>query len=163
MKKIEMLIGYDANNFEKKFNDNFRRISLFMYNYFKTTLGDKVAGMNVEQNVLFSWTYYFLTLADESKEVGNNVMLNMLKHFDHLINSDEDIEIKGTREKGQLLLLDESFCRIWFKTSICGMIAYIYGKENVMDAIQYLDENYFNKNKEFRTMLLHEPDKVTEA
>lgn len=163
MKKIEMLIGYDINNFEKKFNDNFKRISLFMYNYFKATLGNRVAGMNIEQNVLYAWAYYFLSIADESKEVGNSVMVNMIKHFDHLINSDDEIEIHGERKDGQLFLLNESFCRIWFKTSLCGMIAYIYEQENVMPAITFLDETYFNKNTQFRTMMLHEPDKITEV
>ena len=157
-----MLLGYDSTHFESKFNDNYKRISIFMYNYFKSTLGDRVAGMNVEENVLFAWSYYFLTIADESKEMGNNVMVNMRRHFDYMMDSEDKVQIRGERKEGQLLLLDESFCRIWFKTSICAMIGYLYGNENVKNALDYLDENYFSKNVQYRTLMLHDKDKDTE-
>ncbi|MGL5243590.1 MAG: hypothetical protein ACRC7R_00225 [Sarcina sp.] len=159
MDKTEMLLGYDSTHFESKFNDNYKRISIFMYNYFKSTLGDRVAGMNVEENVLFAWSYYFLTIADDSKELGNNIMVNMRKHFDYMMSSEDKVQIKGERQDGQLLLLDETFCRIWFKTSICSMIGYLYGNEKVKESLEYLDENYFSKNNQYRTLMLHEMDK----
>ena len=133
-----------------------------MYNYFKSTIGHKIAGMNVEENVLFAWSYYFLNIADESKETGNNVMVNMLRHFDSMMSSD-NIKIDSNSEENRLLLLDETFCRTWFKTSICGMIAHLYGEENVMKALTYLDEEYFIKNTQYRTMMLNNIDKTKQA
>jgi hypothetical protein len=153
--KVEMLVGYDMNLYSKKFEESFNKISAFMYNFFKSTIGDRVAGMNVEENVLLAWAYYFVQIANESDENGNKIMLSMLNHFDYLINSKDEVEIKGIDEnKTNYLLLDESFCAIWFKASTCSMLGFLYGQENMEKAHGFLEENFYSKNERYRSMML---------
>lgn len=160
MEKVEMLIGYDMNLFAQKFEENANKVSGFMYNYFKSTIGDKVAGMNLEENVLFAWSYYFVQIANENSEVGEKVMQGMLAHFDYLINSKDEVEIRSAdgnkpdESRPKYLLLDESFCSIWFKSSICSMLSYIYGQDDLEKAHKFLEDNYYSKNERYRSMML---------
>ena len=42
MDKIEMMVGYDINFYEKKFNDNSQKVATCLYNFLKKTIGNKV-------------------------------------------------------------------------------------------------------------------------
>lgn len=157
MDKQTMLIGYDMNLFEQKFNENANRVGNFMFNYFNATIGEIVAGMNIEQNLLYAWAYYFTNITDENPQVGNQIMIGMINHFTHMINSDDKVDIRGNKNGGYLLL-DETFCANWFRASVCGMLGYLYGEENVEKLHNYLEENYYSKNEKFRSLMLKQPD-----
>ena len=42
MDKIEMMVGYDINFYEKKLNDNSQKVATCLYNFLKKTIGNKV-------------------------------------------------------------------------------------------------------------------------
>ena len=49
MDKIEMMVGYDINFYEKKFNDNSQKVATCLYNFLKKTIGNKVCGISIDE------------------------------------------------------------------------------------------------------------------
>ncbi|SHK48744.1 hypothetical protein SAMN02745163_03893 [Clostridium cavendishii DSM 21758] len=159
MEHIEMLVGYDINNFEKRFEENYQRLSVYMYKFFKHTIGEKVAGIQVEQNLLLAWSYYFVTIADEKPENGDSLMQGLVAHFNQIMTEGEDIEIKGDKES-HALMLDHTFTRIWFGTSVYTMLNFLYGEGKGEQAMKYLEKEYLVKNEEYRSMMLQQVEEV---
>lgn len=160
MEHVEMLVGYDINNFEKKFEENYERLSVYMYKFFKNSIGERVAAIHVEQNLLLAWSYYFVTIADEKPENGDSLMYGMLAHFEQIMSGDENIEIHGDKESHSLVL-DYTLTKIWFGTSVFAMLNFIYGEGKGEDAMKYLEKEYLVKNKEYRSMILQEQEEIT--
>lgn len=155
MEHIEMLIGYDVNNFEKKFEENYQRLSSYMYQVLKGTIGDRVAGIQLEQNLLYAWAYYFVTIADEKPENGDKLMQGLVAHFNYMLSSEDEVEINGDKES-KALMLDSSFCRTWFGTNVYTMLNFLYGEDKAERAMQYLQKEYLEKNEQFRNMMLQQ-------
>ncbi|GKX68372.1 hypothetical protein [Inconstantimicrobium mannanitabidum] len=160
--QVEMLIAYDIKLFEKNFYNNEERLTTFLSKYFKETYGHKVAGLQVEENVLFAWSYYFVNLADDDIKAVDHIMGNMFTHFDYMLNSDEESQASNGDKSSNHLLLDHTFCATWFKTSVCVMLMMLYGKDRFRRADEYLEENYYSKNQRFRSLMLQEPPKQDE-
>lgn len=155
MEQIEMLVGYDINNFEKNFEKNYERLSVYMYKFLKHTIGERVAGIQVEQNLLLAWSYYFVTIADEKPENGDGLMQGLVAHFNQIMAEGDEVEIKGDKESHSLML-DHTFTRIWFGTSVYTMFNFLYGEEKGEQAMKYLEKEYLVKNEEYRSMMLQQ-------
>ncbi|MGL5245026.1 MAG: hypothetical protein ACRC7R_07645 [Sarcina sp.] len=154
MENLEMMVGYEIGFFESKFNDNYKKLSYYMYSCLKETIGDKVAGIAIEENLLYAWSYYFTTIADEDAKTGDRLMMGLVNHFSKLMEDKENIKVSGTGKS--LLMLDPSFCRMWFGTSLHVMLMKQYGKEKYEEAFSYIKENYLSKECKVRTLMLRE-------
>lgn len=151
MNKLEMMVGYEINFYEKKFEDNSKKLSYYMHRCFCETIGEKVAGIAIEENLLYAWSYYFVTIADEDAKFGDRIMMMLINHFNELLQ-DENVRMSG--KEGAKLMIDPSFCRIWFGISLNIMLAKKYGEADCKEVFDYIKENYLQKECRIRTLEL---------
>lgn len=152
MDNLEMMIGYETNFFEKKFNENDKKLGIYMYNCLKQYIGDKISALSVEENLLQAWAYYFIEIADENPKAGDRVMANLITHFRKLMEDKENVKIQG--EATTKLMLDPSFCRIWFGTSLNVMLVDKYGLENYKHAFEVIQREFLEKETKVKVLAL---------
>lgn len=157
VQNIEMLMQYDMQLYKKSFEENEVRIATFLCKYLNEKLDNRVYAFNLQENVLYAWSYYFANLADENSEQADNIMKSMIVHFNHMLQDVNESEFSnGDRDTDKPLYLDYKFAGVWFKTAICGMIMYSYGEEAVEPADKFLEENYYNKSTAAKTLILND-------
>lgn len=160
---IEMLMQYDMGLYEKKFKENEQRVATFLYSYLKDRLNDRIAALTVQNNLLYAWSYYFSNMAEDHTDWANEIMKSMVVHFNYLLTHDFEIEVSGGDKDTKPLYLDKTFCDVWFRTAICGMIMFEYGDEAVERADKFLGENYYYKDDECKTLKFKELPKPQEV
>lgn len=153
MNKLDMMVGYEISFYEKKFEENSKKLSYYMHRCFNETIGNKVAGIAIEENLLYAWSYYFVEIADSEAKMGDRIMMGLINHFNQLLQ-DENVKING--EEGAKLMIDPSFCRVWFGTSLNVMLVKKYGEADYKEVFDYIKENYLQKECKVRTLNLSE-------
>ena len=88
MSKLDMMVGYEMNFYEKKFEENIKKLSYYMHRCFNETIGEEVAGIAIEENLLYAWSYYFVTIADEDPKMGDRIMMGLINHFNTLLEDE---------------------------------------------------------------------------
>ena len=149
MSKLDMMVGYEMNFYEKKFEENIKKLSYYMHRCFNETIGEKVAGIAIEENLLYAWSYYFVTIADEDPKMVDRIMMGLINHFNTLLE-DENVRING--KEGAKLMIDPSFCRVWFGTSLNVMLVKKYGEEDYKEVFNYIKDNYLQKECKIRSL-----------
>ncbi|MDO4534851.1 MAG: hypothetical protein Q4B63_03455 [Clostridium perfringens] len=152
MEKIEMMVGYDMNFYEQKFNDNSKKVATYLYNFLKKTIGNKVHGISINENLLKVWSYYFINIIEESPGEGRKILVNLINHFIKMMADKESIKINGDAD-GKLVL-DPSFCRIWFGTSLNIMLAFQYGKDGYKKAFESIQKEFLNNDSKIKTLVI---------
>lgn len=153
MNKLDMMVGYEISFYEKKFKDNSKKLSYYMHRCFNETIGNKVAGIAIEENLLYAWSYYFVEIADLEAEMGDRIMMGLINHFNQLLQ-DKNVKING--EEGAKLMIDPSFCRVWFGTSLNVMLVKKYGEADYREVFDYIKESYLKKECKVRKLNLSE-------
>ena len=108
-----------------------------------------MAGIAIEENLLYAWSYYFVTIADEDPKMGDRIMMGLINHFNTLLE-DENVRING--KEGAKLMIDPSFCRVWFGTSLNVMLFKKYGEEDYKEVFNYIKDNYLQKECKIRSL-----------
>ena len=152
MDKIEMMVGYDINFYEKKFNDNSQKVATYLYNFLKKTMGNKVCGISMDENLLQVWSYYFLNIIEERPEEAKKILMELVNQFSKLMQDEENIIIKGNSY--EKLVLDNTFCRIWFGTSLNLMLIYQYGKHGYKKAFECIKKEFLSNKSEIKTLVI---------
>ncbi len=152
MDKIEMMVGYDMNFYEQKFNDNSKKVATYLYNFLKKTIGNKIYGISINENLLKVWSYYFINILEESPAEGRKILVNLINHFAKMIIDKENIKING--DANGKLVLDPSFCRIWFGTSLNMMLAFHYGKDGYKKAFECIQKEFLNNDLKIKTLVI---------
>ena len=152
MNKIEMMVGYDMNFYEQKFNDNSKKIATYLYNFLKKTIGNKVHGISINENLLKAWSYYFINITEENPVEGRKILVNLINHFMRMMTDKENIKISGDAD-GKLVL-DPSFCRIWFGTSLNMMLASQYGKDRYKKAFECIQKEFLANDSKVKTLVI---------
>lgn len=148
-----MMVGYEMNFYEKKFNEYSNKLSNYLYRCLKETIGEKISGFAIEENLLNAWSYYFVTIADEKPKEGDQLMLALINHFGKLMNDTEHVKFNENKKEGKYML-DISFTRIWFGTSLNLMLFKKYGKDDFEQAFRYIHKELLDKESKIKTLML---------
>lgn len=149
MSNLDMMAGYEINLYEKKFEENIEKLSYYMHRCFNETIGDKVSEIAIEENLLYAWSYYFVTIADEDPKMGDRIMMGIINHFNELL---KDKNVKLSCKEGEKFKVDPSFCRIWFGTSLNVMLVKKYGEKDYKEVFNYIRDNYLQKECKIRSL-----------
>lgn len=152
MDKLEMMVGYEINFYETKFSENYKKLSYYMKKCLNDTIGHQIRGIAIEEKLLYAWAYYFVTIADEDPKVGDKIMIALINHFKKLMSEEEKIKIHG--DKNTRLMIDPSFCKVWFGTSLHVMLIRLYGDEDYLRVFDYIHHNYLESESKIRTLIL---------
>ena len=152
MDKVEMMVGYDMNFYEQKFNDNSKKIATYLYNFLKRNIGNKVHGISINENLLKAWSYYFINIIEESPVEGRKILINLINHFMKMMTEKDKIKING--DANGKLVLDPSFCRVWFGTSLNMMLAFQYGKDGYKKAFEYIQREFLSNDSKVKTLVI---------
>lgn len=153
MDKLEMMVGYEVNFFEKKFNENDKKLGVYMYRCLKQAIGERINGIAIEENLLQAWAYYFVEVADENPKAGERIIINLITHFKKLMEDKENVKIHGDATTNKLML-DPTFCRIWFGTSLNVMLVDKYGLEDYKKAFEVIQKDFLEKETKVKTLML---------
>lgn len=152
MDKIEMMVGYDINFYEKKFNDNSKKVATYLYNFFKRTIGNKVHGISIDEKLLQAWSYYFLNIMEENQGEARKVLIGLVNQFSRMMSDKDNIKIRG--DINGKLVLDKTFCRIWFGTSLNLMLVSQYGKEGYKQAFECIKKEFLSHESQVKTLVI---------
>lgn len=81
--------------------------------------------------------------------MGDRIMMGLINHFNTLLE-DENVRING--KEGAKLMIDPSFCRVWFGTSLNVMLVKKYGEEDYKEVFNYIKDNYLQKECKIRSL-----------
>ena len=81
--------------------------------------------------------------------MGDRIMMGLINHFNTLLE-DENVRING--KEGAKLMIDPSFCRVWFGTSLNVMLVKKYGEEDYKEVFNYIKDNYLQKECKIRSV-----------
>ena len=152
MDKIEMMIGYDINFYEKKFKDNSKKVATYLYNFLKKTIGNRVHGISIDENLLQAWSYYFLNIMEEKPSEARMFLIGLVNQFSKMMQDKESITIKG--DANGKLVLDKTFCRIWFGTSLNLMLVSQYGKDGYKKAFECIKKEFLSNESNVKTLVI---------
>ena len=98
------------------------------------------------------WSYYFLNIIEERPEEAKKILMELVNQFSKLIQDEENIIIKGNNY--EKLVLDNTFCRIWFGTSLNLMLIYQYGKHGYKKAFECIKKEFLSHKSEIKTLVI---------
>ncbi len=152
MDKIEMLIGYDINFYKKKFNDNSKKVATYLYNFLKRTIGNRVYGISIDESLLQAWSYYFLNIMEENPSEARKVLISLSNQFTRMMVDKDNIKIRG--DITGKLVLDKTFCGIWFANSLNLMLIYQYGKDSYKKAFECIKREFLSNESKVKTLVI---------
>jgi hypothetical protein len=108
-------------------------------NCLKVTLGKRIKSIEVEEGIMYVWIYYYLSLAEEDKGLGNRVIFSLVVDFDQMIKKDISFSYNANTRN---LEVKKEFANEWMKKNILDMLEYKDGDMKKAETHMY---NVLNK------------------
>ncbi|MGL4739634.1 MAG: hypothetical protein ACRC41_02385 [Sarcina sp.] len=87
----------------------------------RITLGKKIKSIDVDEDILYLWMYYYVNLSKEEEGLGDKIILSFVTDFDQMIKKDRKFVYNADTRN---LIISTSFSRTWIKKNLVDMLEY---------------------------------------
>lgn len=103
------------------FLENKEEVFRNLKNSLRITLGKKIKSIDVDEDILYLWMYYYVNLAEEEEGLGDKIILSFVTDFDQMIKRDKKFVYNADTRN---LIINTGFSRVWIKKNLVDMLEY---------------------------------------
>ncbi|MGL5821302.1 MAG: hypothetical protein ACRCYE_06680 [Sarcina sp.] len=121
------------------FLENREEVFRNLKNSLRITLGKKIKSIDVDEDILYVWMYYYVNLSKEEKGLGDKIILSFVTDFDQMIKKDRNFVYNADTRN---LVVNTEFSRVWIKQNLVDMLEY---KDGNVDKVKVHLDNVLDK------------------